>query len=137
LSDDETERRVEDKLNRLCFIIDTTRGLCTMALGDDAVGGDGQDINSGSASEVSHFADDLTVEVEELNAALANQGKLLRLAARARKESKFKYETTLMKLESIRASVVVSDETGCDGCTLYMSNIATLQTKYTTLLNEK
>jgi hypothetical protein len=31
---------------------------------------------------------------------------------------------------------VVSDETECDGCTLHMSNIATLQTKYATLLDE-
>jgi hypothetical protein len=31
---------------------------------------------------------------------------------------------------------VVSDETECDGCALHMSNIATLQTKYATLLDE-
>jgi hypothetical protein len=32
-SDEETERRVEDKLNWLCFIADTVGGFCTMALG--------------------------------------------------------------------------------------------------------
>jgi hypothetical protein len=41
-----------------------------MAPGDDAVGGDGQDISDISTSEVSHSADDLTAEVEELNTAL-------------------------------------------------------------------
>lgn len=30
-SDEETERRVEDKLNGLCFIPDATGGFCTMA----------------------------------------------------------------------------------------------------------
>jgi hypothetical protein len=38
LRDEETQRRVEDKLNGLCFIADTTSGLCTMAFGDDEVG---------------------------------------------------------------------------------------------------
>jgi hypothetical protein len=31
-SDEETERRVDDKLNGLCFIADTAGGFCTMAL---------------------------------------------------------------------------------------------------------
>jgi hypothetical protein len=59
-----------------------------MALGDDAVGHDGQDIGDGSAYEVSHFADDLVVEVEELMAALASQDKFLRLSTRERKDFK-------------------------------------------------
>jgi hypothetical protein len=65
LSGEEPERRVEDKLNELCFITNTTRGLCTMALSHETV-----------------------AEVEELNTALVNQDKLLRLATRERKESK-------------------------------------------------
>jgi hypothetical protein len=32
---------------------------------------------------------------------------------------------------------VVSDETECDECALHMSNITTLQTKYSTLLDER
>jgi hypothetical protein len=107
-----------------------------MALGDDAVGGDGKDIDDGSASEVSHFVDDLATDLEEMNATLANLDKSLRIAARERKDFKFKYKSTLRKLESGRASVVVSDETECDGCALHMSNIATLQTKYATMLDE-
>jgi hypothetical protein len=73
LSDKESERLAKDKLNRLFFIVDSTRGLCTMALGDDVVGGDGQDIGYDSTSNVSHFTDDLAVEVEELMSALASQ----------------------------------------------------------------
>jgi hypothetical protein len=95
-------------------------------LGDDVVGGDGQDVGDGSASDVSHFADDLAAEVEELMAALASQDKLLKLAARERKDFKFKYESTLRELESARALVMVFDETECDECALHMSNITTL-----------
>jgi hypothetical protein len=61
---------------------------------------------------------------------------LLRLAAHEKKEYKSKYDSTLRELESARASVVVCDETECDGCALHISNIATLQTKYATLLDE-
>jgi hypothetical protein len=44
---------------KVCFIADTTRGLCIMALGEDVVGGDDKDIGEDSASKVSHFTDDL------------------------------------------------------------------------------
>jgi hypothetical protein len=59
-SDKELERHIEDKLNGLWFIADTTRGLCTMALVDDAVGGDSTNISDNSTSKVSHVIDDLT-----------------------------------------------------------------------------
>ena len=109
-----------------------------MALGEDAVGtSDDKDIGDDTTSEVLPSADDLTAEIEELNAALASQDKLLRQAARERREFRSKYESTLRELESARASVVVSDETECDECALHMSNITTLQTKYSTLLDER
>jgi hypothetical protein len=57
---------------------------------------------------------------------LASRDKLLRLVACERKEFKSKYESKLRELESARASIVVFDETECDGCALHMSNIATL-----------
>ncbi len=98
-----------------------------MALGEDVVG----------TSDDKDIGDDTTAEVEELTAALASQDKLLRQAARDRREFRSKYESTLRELESARASVVVSDETECDECALHMSNITTLQTKYSTLLDER
>jgi hypothetical protein len=55
-----------------------------MALGDDAVGSDSYDIGDGSASEVSHSADDLATKVEELTIALASQDKFLRLATKSK-----------------------------------------------------
>jgi hypothetical protein len=94
-SDEETNRQVEEKLNELFFLTDTTGSLCTMELGDDVVGSNGQDIGDNCASEVSHSVDDLATEVEELTATLASQDKFLRLAARGRKDLKFKYESTL------------------------------------------
>jgi hypothetical protein len=62
---------------------------------------------------------------------------LLRLASCERREFRSKYESTLRELESARALVEVSDETECDECALHMSNITTLQTKYSTLLDER
>jgi hypothetical protein len=48
-----------------------------------------------------------------------------------------KHDSTLWELESARALVVVSNKTECDGCAINMLNIATLHTKYTTLLDER
>jgi hypothetical protein len=107
-----------------------------MALGDEVVGSDGQNISDGSASEVSHSVDDLATVIEESNTTLANQYKLLRLAAHERNYFKFKYGSTLRELEPARALVVVSNETECDGYALHMLNITTLETKYATLIDE-
>jgi uncharacterized protein YPO0396 len=71
-----------------------------MALGDDAMDSDGQDIDNDTTSEVLPSADDLATEVEELNAALASQDNLLRQAARERREFRSKYESTLRELQS-------------------------------------
>jgi hypothetical protein len=49
-----------------------------------------------TTSEVLPSADDLAAEIEELNAALASQDKLLRQAARERREFRSKYESTLI-----------------------------------------
>jgi hypothetical protein len=109
-----------------------------MALGEDAVGtGDDKDIGDETTSEVLPSDDDPTAEIKELNPALASQDKLLRQAAHERREFRSRYKSTLRELESARASVVVSDESKCDECTLHMSNITTLQTKYSTLLDER
>jgi hypothetical protein len=109
-----------------------------MSLGEDAVGtNDDKDIGDDTTSEVLPSVDDLATKMEELNAALASQDKLLRQAARERREFRSKYESMLRELESARASVEVSDKTECDECVLYMSNITTLQTKCSTLLDER
>jgi hypothetical protein len=64
-----------------------------MALGEDAVGtSNDKDIGDDTTSEVLPSADDLATEIEELNAALASQDKLLRQAAHERREFRSKYE---------------------------------------------
>jgi hypothetical protein len=137
-SDEETKRQVKDKVNEMCFITDTAGDLCNMALGEDAVDtSDDKDISDNTTSEVLPSADDLASKIEELNTTLACQDRLLRKAARERREFRSNYESTLMELESARPSVVVSDETECDECALHLSNITTLLTKYSTLLDER
>jgi Ni,Fe-hydrogenase III large subunit len=49
-----------------------------MALGDDAVGGNGKDLGDDSTSEVLRSVDDLAAEVKEMTTTLASQDKLLR-----------------------------------------------------------
>jgi hypothetical protein len=95
-----------------------------MALGEDVMGDNDKDNNS--TFEVTLSTDDLIAEVGELTTTLASLDKLLKIDARERKEYKYKYETTLRKLESARAFVVVSNKTDCDECTIHMSNITTL-----------
>lgn len=102
-----------------------------MALGDEMVGGNDKGDDDDMAS------DDLLKEVDELSAALESQDKLLRRAARDRKEVRDKVVSLEKELETARASlVVVTDETECDACVIYMSTITTLQSKYSSVLDE-
>jgi hypothetical protein len=94
-NDDEHERWVKDKLNILSFLTDILGGLCTMALGEDMVDSGNKDTGDDSTSEVPLSTNDLAAEVEELNATLASQDNLHRLAAHEGKEFKSKYESTL------------------------------------------
>lgn len=95
-----------------------------------------KDIDDESTSHVSLPINDVVTEVDELTIALASQDKLLRLVICVRKEQKCKYEATLRELETARDTMVVFDEIECDECTLHMSNITVLQTKYATLFDE-
>lgn len=54
------------------MLADTTRGLYTMAIGEDMVSSDNKDINDNSTSNVSLSTGELTTKVVELMAALAN-----------------------------------------------------------------
>ena len=68
---------------------------------------------------------------------LFSQDKLLKRAARERKEFKDKLEITLKELEEAKKlAVVVSDEIECDECAVHMTNLTDLQSKYVALLNE-
>ena len=137
LSDDESERKVKEKLNGLCFFAESTyRGFCTMALGDKVETGKDEVLDDDNASQVSLSVDELAAEVETLNAALLSQDKLLKRAAHDRKEYKDKLEVALKELEFAKSVVVVSKEAECDACATHMSNFATLQSKYASPLDE-
>lgn len=100
------------------------------------MGGDGKDIGDDSTTEVLVSTNDLTADVDEPTIALANLNKLLRLATLEGREYKCKYEATPKQLDSIGASMVVSNKTKCNECALHMSNITIMQTMYATLLHE-
>ena len=134
-SDEEHEGRVEDKLNGLCFVGAEFGGFCTMALDGETTGA------NDSTPEVDEVEtpptlDSLIAENESLSDALLSQDKLLKRAAKDRKEYKEKLEIALHDLEFARASVKVTDETECDSCAVHMSSLVSLQSKYACLLDD-
>jgi len=68
---------------------------------------------------------------------LMSQDKLLKRAARERKEFKDKLEVVEKEHEEAKKLVVhVSDEAECDECAVHMTNFSELQSKYAVLLDE-
>ena len=61
---------------------------------------------------------------------------MIKHVADDRKEYKDKLEVALKELEFAKSVVVVSKEAECDACATHMSNFATLQSKYASLLDE-
>jgi hypothetical protein len=127
-SDDESEKK---RLNGLFFFANAKHGgFCTMALDDDGRHGEDEVCGDNSSSEVSPTLDSVTTELDTLNDMLVSQDKLLKHAARERKEYKEKWKVALRDLEFARSTVHVSKEIECDACAVHMSNFSTLQTKY-------
>ena len=88
-------------------------------------------------TEVTPSIDYLVAELETMNDTLFSQDKMLKRAARERKEFKDKLEITLKELEEAKKlAVVVSDEVKYDECAVHMSNLTDLQSKYVALLDE-
>ena len=88
-------------------------------------------------TEVTPSVDYLVAELETINDTLFSQDKLLKRAARERKEFKGKLEIALKELEEAKKlTVVVSDEVECDEYAVHMSNLTDLQSKYVALLDE-
>ena len=103
LSDDESERKHEDKLTRLCFIAGSTHeGFCTMVVDAEVKTSKDEAPIDDDTSEVTPSIDDLVVELETMNDTLFSQDKLLKRAARERKEFKDKLEITLKELEEAK-----------------------------------
>ena len=90
-----------------------------------------------NASEVTPSVDNLVAKFDIMNDTLMSQDKLLKHAARERKEYKDKLEIALKELEAAKkCAMVVSDEVECDECAIHMSNLTSLQSKYVALLDE-
>jgi hypothetical protein len=136
-SDDESEKRIEERFNGLCFFTDSSHGgFCTMAFEDGDITGDGKPQDEDSTPEVLPTIESLSSELDSMNEALLSQNKLLKRACRDRKEFREKWESALRELELARSSMPTSEETECDECAVHMSNFATLQTRYATLMDE-
>jgi hypothetical protein len=88
-------------------------------------------------TEVKPTIDALVAKLDIMTNTLVNQDKLLKHAARERKEFKDKLEIAQKELkEAKKLAVVVSNEVECDECAIHMSNLTVLQSKYVTLLDE-
>jgi hypothetical protein len=84
-SDDESERKMEEKLTGLCFVADSThRGFCTMAIDEEVKASKDEVSFDDDTSEVSPSVDDLVAELDSMNITLISQDKLLKRAARER-----------------------------------------------------
>ena len=94
------------------------------------------DNDDDDTSQVSQTPDELSAEVEKLTATLLSQDKLLRRAARERKEFRQKWEDTVRELEFAKSTVVVSEEVECEMCTTHMTDLLTLRGKYAALVGE-
>jgi CRISPR/Cas system CMR subunit Cmr6 (Cas7 group RAMP superfamily) len=80
-----------------------------------------------NTSEVTPSVDNLVAELD----------KMLKRAARERKEFINKLEITLKELkEAKKHAVAVSDEVECDNCAIHMSSLTSLQSKYASLLDQ-
>jgi hypothetical protein len=89
------------------------------------------------ATEVKPSIDALIAELDVMTDALMSQDKLLKHAARERKEFKDKLVIMEKELEEAKKLVVhVSNKVECDKCAIHMTNFFELQSKYATLLDE-
>ena len=99
LSDDDSKRKVEEKLNGLCFLVKSVKeGFCGMAVDHNRSGNDDATGNN-SNSEVPPSADELATELETMNGALLCQDKVLRHVVKERNVLKVKLEQALKDLE--------------------------------------
>jgi hypothetical protein len=137
-SDDEFKKRHEDKLTRLCFIVKSIHGgYCTMTV-DEGVKPNMDVLPSDDDStEVKPTVDALITKPDIMTDTLMSQDKLLKRAARERKEFKDKLVIVEKEFEEAKKLVIhVSDEVECDECAVYMTNFSELQSKYVVLLDE-
>jgi hypothetical protein len=137
-SDDESEKRREDKLTGLCFVTKSIHGgYCAMVV-DEGVKPN-KDVLPGDddATEVKPTVNALIAELDIMTDTLMSQDKLLKRAACEKNEFKDKLEVVEKELEEAKKLVIhVSDEVECDESAIHMTNFSELQSKYAVLLDE-
>jgi hypothetical protein len=80
-----------------------------------------------NTTEVKPTIDALIAELDVMTNALMSQDKLIKHAARERKEFKDKLEVVEKELEEAKKLIVhVSDEVECDECVVHMTNFSEL-----------
>lgn len=67
---------------------------------------------------------------------LATEDKFLKCVVHESNEYKAKLQTVLREHQFAKDVILVSNETECDACTIQMSNMRTMKTRYPTLLDE-
>jgi hypothetical protein len=127
-SDDESEKRREDKLTGLCFIAKSIhRAYCTMAMDEGVKPNKDVLLGDDDSTEVKPTIDALIAKLDIMTDTLMSQDKLLKYAARERKQFKDKLEVVEKELEEAKKLVVhVSDEVECDECSIHMTNFSNL-----------
>jgi hypothetical protein len=88
------------------------------------------------STDVKPTVNALIAELDIMTDSLMSQDKLLKCAARERKEFKDKLEVVKELEEAKKLVVQVSDEVECDECAVHMTNFSKLQSKYAALLDE-
>jgi hypothetical protein len=103
-SDDESEKRRVDKLTELCFVAKPIHGgYYTMAMDEGVKPNKDMLLRDDDSTEVKPTVDALIVELDIMTDTLISQDKLLKHAARERKEFKDKLKVVEKGLEKLRS----------------------------------
>jgi hypothetical protein len=151
-SEDEGDRRKSRKSSKnlsglSCFARDH---FCTMAQSSDSKKSTQSDSDSDSDDEVRDELPFLRQENERLGTLLDNNDDMLREATKMRKELKASLEDdrtrvaeletqvldSKLEIDSLKASLVVSDEADCADCTIFLADLALFKDKHASKCEE-
>src|SRR5579859_5553351 len=137
--EDVGKRKKDGKnFNGLCFYTKSHPNYCVMAI--DADGETSDPEPDSEVNELPPTREQLVEELEDLKDCLYNQDRVLKKAAKERKQLKAELETALHDLESLRSASVSSaasdDLPECAECEVHMTSLVSLKSKYADLVDE-
>jgi hypothetical protein len=151
-SEDEGDRRKSRKLSKnLSGLICCARdGFCTMALSSGNKKSTQSDLDSDSDDEVRDELPFLRQENERLGLLLDNRDDMLREAKKMRKELRASLEDARtrvaeletqnleakLEIDSLKASLVVSDDVECADCSIFLADLALFKEKHASKCEE-